>query len=176
MREVGHCGETLHLVEIPDEIVEQRPAVCAHYQTPLADASAHLCERRQVHELPMVRLRVTEYQVLHVRCPHCQRVSEGTFPAEAPSRAQYGLQLRALAVYLVEEQFVPLALFCHVGHEVGKIRPWHIQWRCQPRPFDPAAMPGFRRPIRKWHSRHDRRGLIATQPDEAAIARWYDER
>ena len=31
----------------------------------------------------------------------------GTFPAEAPSRAQYGPRLRALAVYLVEQQFVP---------------------------------------------------------------------
>jgi transposase len=33
----------------------------------------------------------------------------GAFPAEAPSRAQYGPRLRALAVYLVEQQFVPYA-------------------------------------------------------------------
>ncbi len=31
----------------------------------------------------------------------------GVFPAEAPSRAQYGPHLRAFAVYLVEQQFVP---------------------------------------------------------------------
>ena len=55
-----------------------------------------------------MRLRVTEHRALHVRCPRCQAVSVGTFPAEAPSRAQYGPQLRALAVYLVEEQLVPL--------------------------------------------------------------------
>jgi transposase len=61
-----------------------------------------------VHELPAVRLRVTEYQALHVRCPSCQAVRVGSFPAEAPSRAQYGPQLRALAVYLVEEQLIPL--------------------------------------------------------------------
>src|SRR5262249_40424500 len=40
--------------------------------------------------------------------PHCQQVSVGTFPAEAPSRAQYGPRLRALAGYLVEAQGVPL--------------------------------------------------------------------
>ena len=74
-------------------------------QTPLADAEVVLRERRQVHELPpAVRLRSTEHQALHVRCPACQEVSVGAFPAEAPSRAQYGPQLRALAVYLVEEQ------------------------------------------------------------------------
>jgi transposase len=106
--QIGHGGETLHLVAVPDEIVEQRPAVCAHCQTPLAAASVILRERRQVHELPAARLRVTEYQALHVRCPQCQQVSVGSFPAAAPSRAQYGPQLRALAVYLVEEQLVPL--------------------------------------------------------------------
>ncbi len=106
--QLGHRGETLHLVAAPDELVEQRPAICAHCQTPLADADVVLRERRQVHELPAVRLRSTEYQALHVRCPVCQAVSVGAFPAAAPSRAQYGPQLRALAVYLVEEQLLPL--------------------------------------------------------------------
>jgi transposase len=106
--QLGHRGETLHLVGTPDEVVEQRPAVCAHCQTALAGAPVFLRERRQVHELPAVRLRLTEYQALHVRCPTCARVSVGAFPAEAASRAQYGPHLRALAVYLVEEQFVPL--------------------------------------------------------------------
>jgi transposase len=106
--QLGHRGETLHLVAMPDEIVEQRPAVCVHCQAPLTEEPALLRERRQVQELPAVRLRVTEYQALHVRCPQCQAVSVGAFPAAAPSRAQYGPQLRALAVYLVEEQLLPL--------------------------------------------------------------------
>jgi transposase len=106
--QLGHRGETLRLVAAPDEIVEHRPAVCMRCQTPLADAPTLLRERRQVHELPRVRLRTTEHQRLHVRCPTCAQVSVGAFPAEAPSRVQYGPQLRALAVYLVEEQLVPL--------------------------------------------------------------------
>lgn len=109
--QVGHRGETLHLVATPDTVVEHRPAVCAHCQTPLSeapDAAVVGRERRQVHELPPVRLVVTEHQALHVRCPACQAVTAGAFPAEAPSRAQYGPQVRALAVYLVEEQLVPL--------------------------------------------------------------------
>jgi transposase len=66
-----------------------------------------LRERRQVHELPPLRLRVTEHQLLHRQFPVCGVVSAGAFPAEASSRAQYGHHLRALAVYLVQQQLVP---------------------------------------------------------------------
>jgi transposase len=108
--QIGHRGETLRLVATPDEIVEHRPTVCAHCQTPLQDrAPVLLRERRQVHEVPPQRLRITEHQALHVQCPACRAVSVGTFPRETPSRAQYGPRLRALAVYLVEQQLVPYA-------------------------------------------------------------------
>jgi transposase len=111
--QLGHRGETLHLVATPDEVVEHRPAVCAHCQTPLAGAGVALRERRQVQELPpvvrlVVRLVVREHRALHVRCPACAQISVGAFPAEAPSRARYGPRVRALAVYLVEQQHLPL--------------------------------------------------------------------
>jgi hypothetical protein len=57
---------------------------------------------------PPVRLRFTEHQALHMRCSACGEVSAETFPAEVPSRAQYGPRVRALAVSLVQAQFVPL--------------------------------------------------------------------
>jgi transposase len=110
--QIGHRGETLRLVATPDTVVDHRPTVCAQCHTPLDDqdeAEVVLRERRQVQDLPRVRLTVTEHQALHVRCPRCQAVSVGAFPAEAPSRAQYGPRLRAFAVYLVEQQFVPYA-------------------------------------------------------------------
>jgi len=108
--QLGHRGETLRLVEAPDGVVEHRPAVCAACQLPLAaQAPVVLRERRQVQDLPPVRLWITEHQALHVQCPSCRAVSVGAFPPEAPSRAQYGPRLRALAVYLVEQQLVPYA-------------------------------------------------------------------
>jgi len=106
--QLGHRGETLHLVATPDAVVEHQPAVCTACQAELDGAVVVGRERRQVQEMPPVRLLVTEHQALRLRCPRCQAVSVGAFPAETPSRAQYGPQLRALAVYLVEEQLVPL--------------------------------------------------------------------
>jgi transposase len=106
--QLGHRGETLRLVATPDQVVEHRPAMCLGCHGPLeADAPTLLRERRQVHELPTLRLRITEHQALHVQCRVCRVVSAGTFPTEAPSRAQYGRRLRALAVYLVQQQLVP---------------------------------------------------------------------
>src|SRR5258706_8621507 len=59
--QLGHRGETLHLVATPDAVVEHRPAVCAHCRAPLdADTPVVRRERRQVQELPPVRLVVTE--------------------------------------------------------------------------------------------------------------------
>src|SRR5689334_5967211 len=105
--QLGHRGQTLHLVATPDVTVEHRPQVCAHCQAPLDDAPVVLRERRQVHELPPLRLAVHEHQAVHVRCLACQTVTVGTFPAAVPSRVQYGPRLRALAIYLVQGQFIP---------------------------------------------------------------------
>ncbi|HEV2462127.1 MAG TPA: IS66 family transposase, partial [Ktedonobacterales bacterium] len=106
--QLGHRGETLRLVATPESVVEHRPTVCAGCQAPLgAEAPEVLRERRQVHELPTLRLVVREHQAIHLRCPVCQAVTAGAFPAEAPSRAQYGPHLRALVVYLLEQQLVP---------------------------------------------------------------------
>lgn len=121
--QLGHRGETLHLVAAPDEVVEHRPSTCPQCQTPLEDAEVVVRERRQVHELPPgVRLQIRDHQALHVRCPTCAHISVGDFPAEARSRAQYGAQVRALAVYLVEQQHLPLGRVQQLLSDLWRMR------------------------------------------------------
>ena len=60
-------------------------------------------------ELPPVRLHVRELRAAQVRCPACGGLTVAAFPAEVPSRIHYGPRLRALVVYLVEQQRVPYA-------------------------------------------------------------------
>jgi transposase len=117
--QIGHRGQTLQLVSTPDTVAEQHPAVCASCHRPLpADALVLRRERRQVQDLPSVRLVIREHQALHVRCSACAGVTVGSFPAETPSRAQYGPRLRALAVYLVEQQLVPYARVQQLRHDL----------------------------------------------------------
>jgi transposase len=108
--QLGHRGETLRLVMTPDVVVEQRPVVCGRCRALLeTDAPVVARERRQVYDLPRARPEITEHQALHVRCPACAYVSVGAFPTQAPSRAQYGPRVRALAVYLLKQQLLPYA-------------------------------------------------------------------
>jgi transposase len=104
---LGHRGQTLRLVATPDVVEEHRPHRCAQCHNALDSAPVVLRERRQVWDLPPVRLVVHEHQALHLRCPTCQAITVGRFPAATPSRAQYGPRLRAFAVYLVQAQWVP---------------------------------------------------------------------
>lgn len=76
--QLGHRGETLRLVATPDVVVEQRPEVCEACRLPLdTQAPVVLRERRQVQDLPPLRLWITEHQALHVQCPACRAVSAG---------------------------------------------------------------------------------------------------
>jgi transposase len=132
--QLGHQGATLHLVatQEADAVVEHRPTVCSGCQRPLgASALVVRRERRQIQDLPPVRLRITEHQALRMQCPRCQAVSAGVFPGEAPSRVQYGPRLRAFAVYLVQQQLVPynrvqelLADLCGAHLSLGTLVQW----------------------------------------------------
>jgi transposase len=105
--QLGHAGHTLALVATPDVVEAHRPAVCGQCQQPLTGVVGTVVERRQVHDLPPLRLEVTEHQAVAVTCPACQAVTRGVFPDAGRAAAQYGPRVRALAVYLHHYQVVP---------------------------------------------------------------------
>jgi hypothetical protein len=105
----GHPGHQVRLAEMPDAVVGHRPERCAACQQALPDDAPRWVERRQVQELPLVRLRVTEHQIAHVRCPRCGATTAGEAPAGVSAPRQYGPRLRAVAAYLGQQQFVPYA-------------------------------------------------------------------
>ena len=105
----GHPGQTLAPVEDPDEVVEHRPAHCAHCRHPLLAAAPLLSwQRRQVFDLPPLRLFVREHRALTLLCPVCGEATSGEFPQEVRAPVQYGPQVQALFVYLLTHQLLPL--------------------------------------------------------------------
>ena len=101
----GRRGRTLEQVSEPDEVIRHEPRCCAGCG---ADARAGVdvgATRRQVFDLPSIRIRVTEHQLISRRCG-CGRISTGTAPAGVGAPVQYGPRILAVMVYLYMGQYL----------------------------------------------------------------------
>ena len=114
----GHVGQTLRQVETPDEIVVHSPLACRGCGQGLDEAAVVRRERRQVLDLPPVRVQVTEHQAETRRCAGCGVETSGPFPAGVDAPVQYGAGVTGLAVYLNQEQLLPEERTCRVLAEV----------------------------------------------------------
>lgn len=103
-----HPGRTLEQVEHPDQTHVHSPAVCRACGHSLAGAQVVGQQRRQVFDIPPIRLHVTEHQALCCQCPNCQTLTMGGFPVGVTQPTQYGPSILGLAVYLTEYQLLPL--------------------------------------------------------------------
>ena len=110
--QAGHPGYTLSLVEQPDEVVHHRPKVCSQCREDLSAVPGSVAERRQVLDVPEIRLLAQEHQLEAICCPTCHTTSLGSFPASVSPPVQYVPNLQALAVYLHQGQLLPTARTC----------------------------------------------------------------
>src|SRR5215469_7116730 len=105
----GHQGHAMLQAAVPDRVLTHQPSQCERCQCDLSEVAGHVKERRQIHEVPPLRLVVTEHQGEMIACPACGHRSSGTFPVGVDAPAQYGPRMQALAVYLSQFQLLPLA-------------------------------------------------------------------
>src|SRR5438876_5568144 len=105
----GHRGHHLQQVEMPDQVLIHPVICCEHCQQDLRAQPAEVPERRQVMDLPVKRLWVTEHRVEEKQCPVCSHLTRASFPAAVSAPAQDGTSIQSVATYLVEGQSVPYA-------------------------------------------------------------------
>lgn len=60
------------MAERADTIVRHGSSECVHCHGLLEGVAGQVIERRQVHDLPVWRVEVTEHQMEEVVCPSCQ--------------------------------------------------------------------------------------------------------
>ena len=101
----GHQGATLEQVAKADREVPHEPKCCTGCQRPLAGRPVTGVERRQVFDLPPVKVKVTEHQLIEREC-ECGQRSRGRAPEGVSAPVQYGPQVTALVVYLYVGQFL----------------------------------------------------------------------
>lgn len=107
--QVGHEGKTLEMVDTPDEIVRHALDVCPDCQADLSGTEPMRVVKRQVFDIPPIRLQVTEHQAEVKVCPCCEHQSRAEFPDDVKAPVQYGANVLAHAAYLNTYHLIPLA-------------------------------------------------------------------
>ncbi|WSA29506.1 IS66 family transposase [Streptosporangium sp. NBC_01810] len=104
----GSSGGGLALIECPDTVDDHLPVRCDGCGSGLSLADSTGFERRQVWDIPLVTATVTEHRAHRCRCA-CGTTSRAAMPEQVPGApVSYGPHLRALAVYLLVFQHIPV--------------------------------------------------------------------
>src|SRR4030067_1105226 len=96
----GHKGHTLKAVANPDQVELHRVKECKHCHVSLEEVAVQGHEKRQVFEVPPVRVQVTEHQAEIKACPKCRQKTVGEFPAAVTYPVKHGFGLRAHIVHV----------------------------------------------------------------------------
>jgi transposase len=107
----GQMGCTLSPVDVPDHEQTYEPAVCCGCGAGLGGAAMVGCERRQVFDLPPLRLEVTEHRLISRACS-CGVITKAQAPAGVNAPVQYGSRLGGVGVYLFHGQFLSKSRTC----------------------------------------------------------------
>lgn len=103
----GHRGHNLKMVDSPDSINIHNVSACAGCGRSLKEIEPDGYSKRQVFDLPPIKIKVTEHRAEEKICPHCGQVNRSCFPKGVDQPAQYGPHIKAYAVYLNQYQLLP---------------------------------------------------------------------
>jgi transposase len=107
-KQPGAGGSALFQTSDPDEVIDHVPQACGGCGSDLTGAAALGVVRRQVHDIPTITPVVVEHRLHRRRCG-CGTTTTAAAPAGVGAAAVYGPNLRALAVYLLVFQHIPVA-------------------------------------------------------------------
>jgi transposase len=107
--QIGHKGNTLHQVIVPDFLIDHKPELCncGHHFAPTSEYE--LLEKRQVFEIPPQRIDVYEHRIYQSQCPVCGEKHKAIFPSTVAAPVQYGNRMKTFVAMLNVVCSVPLA-------------------------------------------------------------------
>jgi len=103
----GHKGTTLKQVAHPDHVVTHQLEQCPDCGRSLVQQIAKGIVKRQVFDLPVVQVEVTEPRAEMKFCSCCQKQVIASFPSEVKAYTQYGNRVRSWVVYYQNQHLIP---------------------------------------------------------------------
>jgi transposase len=121
-KQPGAPGATLSQVDEPDVVVEHFPAACGHCAGPLVrERVVGAVVRRQVFDLPEVKVRVTEHQLVALACDGCGHATRAEAPPQATAPACYGPNVTSVAAYLSAQHHIPFDRVVEIMFDVAGV-------------------------------------------------------
>ena len=102
----GRKGNTLKMVETPDFTQKHIPNYCNCCGNDLSVLPHEFAGRRQVFDIPKIKINVTEHQVFKKVCS-CGHETTSKFPLEANAPVSYGQNIESLIGYFHSRQYLP---------------------------------------------------------------------
>lgn len=118
----GHEGHKLELQSNPDEIILHELDSCPNCNTDLGKQVVEEIARKQIWDIPPIKLHVVEYQQEIKTCSCCGITWQaGGLPQHVKHEVEYGPGIKALGVYLQHYQHLPLKRGCELMQELFSI-------------------------------------------------------
>lgn len=102
----GHKGETLKRSETPDHIEHHKIMQCPTCSSTLESVDPVSVVKRQVFDIPLPKIIVTEHQAEVKICACCNKRVTAAFPYGVNAPVQYGAVVKGYAVYF-QQQYIP---------------------------------------------------------------------
>ena len=121
----GHEGHHLKMVDNPDHTAIHKVKTCEKCNQSLGSAIITGYDKRQVYDIPPVRMEVTEHKAEICNCPHCGHLNRAEFPADVTQPAQYGSGVKSYTAYFNNYHLIPLERTAEIiedvfGHRISE--------------------------------------------------------
>jgi len=105
----GHKGSGFKLPEKIDIVQQAAPESCFNCEHDLTHTVGEIIETRYESDIPPIALVAKQVNRMRMICPECGLKNEGMFPAGMTSKFQYGANLKAFALTLLNYGMVSLS-------------------------------------------------------------------
>ena len=119
----SHPGQTLQQSPAPDITHSIALDRCPDCGADLCDEPVASEEKRQVFDIPLIAMKVSEHRAECKWCPACAKWITAPFPAEVSAPVQYGHGMQSVMSYLNIAQLLPCERTAEVCQDLFGHRP-----------------------------------------------------